>query len=362
MKNIITFYNKHFPTSLKNEEQEKILKEINELIPNDKPIKIDNIDYPENTLVLFHLISDYHLAYTKSINDKEVKKDTLESLGKGNRQRQKRFDNNKIIIEDKNSDESIKIVAFFENVILEKILKGDYKFAYLILSFYYIYNNYLTNLFKMIFPFNKKVLDSIDYINDAMKFFEFTYLNPSKIVNSCAISLHQYIKHCTSVKDEEKQLKFIRGIINIYFSKHASNTLRNDSLEKEIYCAGIYNGTPIFQWYTSTKYEEYYTNDDIDKYYELFNKQKEDDNFFKDVIINNLSKKTNKKDINNELNSKEGLKNLINNLSVTYVKQPTKLVKVLNTYSKKTALYYIFTPIRLLVTLLTSFATKLTRK
>ena len=72
-------------------------------------------------------------------------------------------------------------------------------------------------------------------------------------------------------------------------------------------------------------------------------------------------------DINNltpieALNIISELKKSINELSITYAKQPTKLIEVLLQYQQKTLDNNRFTLKRLLDTIFTALATKFTRK
>lgn len=224
-----------------NSELESVIKiEIQKLIPNDINLKYKGQIYPKHQLFLSHLISDYHESYLKSFdNEKKNRTNTLESLGKGNEKRKKRYFKNKDILKNKKSTKREFLIALYENLILKRIIKGDLKFAYLLLNYLYLYQLQTTKLLNKIFLFNDKYKLVIDSLYEALKFFEFTYLVPSKIVNSCAICLNQYIKTYLPNITEEERLKFIRNIINIHFSKHAPATLRADYFNREIYCAGL---------------------------------------------------------------------------------------------------------------------------
>ena len=79
----------------------------------------------KHELYLFHLINDYHLAYTKSKDEeKAYRTNTLESYGKRNDNRQKRFNENEKIINNKSKSPKDKLTATYENLILDLILKS----------------------------------------------------------------------------------------------------------------------------------------------------------------------------------------------------------------------------------------------
>ncbi len=356
MSRALEFYKKNFQSSLNKKVQEKILNDLNKSIQKDIVITINKNFYPKHTLYLFHLINDYHQAYVKSTESEQKSRiNKLESLGKGNLKRTKRYNKNEEDIKNKSLPLKRRLKAIYENMFLSRIIKGDYKFAYLILTAMFMYKPLLNNIFKLLFN-RKQTVELVESFNESLEFFEFTYLSPTKIVNSCAISLYQYLKHCTDINDKEKQIKFVRDIINVYFSEHAPNKIRHDSFNKEIYCAGIYNGTPIFQWHTSTINEHYYTNKDLKKYSLYAKKSLKEIGTLKHWLITYLTKDRNSKKYNFE--SKDEIKKIINNLSITYVKQPPKLMEVIHQNQQKTIKYYIFAPIRLISTILTRSITK----
>lgn len=341
----------------------KFQNEIQKLIPNDIDFLYNKQIYPKHQLVLSHLINDYHEAYLKSSKDeKKNRTNTLESLGKGNANRKKRFDKNEEILKNKKSTIQEILIATYENLILKRIIKGDLKFAYLILVYFYI-NEYQTyNLLNTMFFFSKKGKIVTNTLYEALKFFEFTYLVPSKIVNSCAISLNQYIKINLPNISEEERLKFIRNIINVHFSKHAPTTIRVDYFNREIYCAGLYNGSPIFQWHTSTINESYYSKKDIEKYFRIFTFIRKDLKYINKIITNKYVKKEHKKFVNEYFTDINKFEDMIKNSSIGYIQRPNKLMKYLHQNYKKTYKDYILSPFRLSKTIFVALLTKLTFK
>lgn len=315
--------------------------EIKKIIPIDKKIKIGKKEYQKHTLYLSHIIEDYHLAYTKA-KENEINPNSLASLKKGNVKRKKRYEENEKVFDDKSKPDTIRLIAFFENLILKKFLDGDYKLAFLVLSLAFMFRPQTEVLLKRLFFFHKGYRISLDSLIESLKFYEFTILSPSKIVSSTAICIYQYLKHVAKIEDEKKILKFIRDIINIHFSKHAPQELRKDMFEREFYCAGIFNQTPIFQWYVpKEKKSLYYTDKDIEKYYEYTNHLFNDNTMFNQIIYKlyskNMPSKTFMKDT---LTSKEGLKLIISNLSIAYVKNPSKLMDFIYEENRKNSFWY----------------------
>lgn len=343
---------------------DKFQNEIQKLIPNDIDFLYNKQIYPKHQLVLSHLINDYHEAYLKSFdNEKKNRTNTLESLGKGNVNRKKRFEKNKEILKNKKSTIQERLIALYENLILKRIIKGDLKFAYLILVFFYMQEFRTYKLLNNIFLFSKKGKIVTNNLFEAFKFFEFIYLSPTKIVNSCAISLNQYIKINLPNISEEERLKFIRNIINIHFSKHAPATLRADYFNREIYCAGLYNGTPIFQWYAPADLSKsYYNEKDINKYFRIFTLLRKDLGVLNKVVTSEFVKKEHKKIVEEHFVDINKFKTIITSCSIAYVSNPNKLVKFFAENYKKTFKDYLKLPYQLIKTIFVALLTKLTLK
>jgi len=304
------------------------------------------------------LLNNYTQTYDKSLNKKAQIKHTLESLGKGNKYRKKRLEENNQIIKDKTLPKEKRLKAIYENIYLSRIIKGDYKFAYLLLSITFIYRTTQNSLFRLIFN-KKQINELVKPFDEALEFFAFTYLSPSKIANSCAICLYQYLKYCTDINNEEEILKIIRDTTLEHFPNHAHVNLRADNFKREVYCAGIYNGMPIFQWHTSSIKESYYTDKDIDRFHRYIKKAFKDIGYIKYILIGIFTKDLKEKD-KNLFETKEGLKKVIKNLPLTYIKSYIKELEYQEQKNKpKSIKYYLFTPLRAIFTILTRFITKL---
>ena len=217
-------------------------------------------------------------------------------------------------------------------------------------------------LLNNLFLFSKKGKIVTNNLFEAFKFFEFIYLSPTKIVNSCAISLNQYIKINLPNISEEERLKFIRNIINVHFSKHAPTTIRADYFNREIYCAGLYNGSPIFQWHTSTINESYYSRKDIEKYFRIFKIVRKNLGIFNNIVIKRFIKKEYKKLINEYFSDINKFEDIIKNSSFAYIQQPNKLMKYLDENHKKTFRDYIKLPKQAINTIFEALVTKFTLK
>lgn len=299
------------------------------------------IIYELNLSSLINIIKEYHQAYLKSIN-KDIDSNSLASLKKGNTNRKKRYEANEKILNDSLVSTDKKLIALYENLILKKFIEKDEKLANLLICLAFILKPQTENLLRKLFWFNKDYLNSLDKLIESLKFYEFTIIAPQKIVNSTAICIYQYLKHVEKIEDEKKILKFIRDTINIEFSEYAPQELRKDMLKRDFYCSGVYNGIPIFQWYVSSDKNRtsYYTNEDIEKYHELVLKLLEDNNVFTKAIYKIYAKdKSSRIDFENKLTSKDGIREIINNLSITYVKNHPKLIEQINKEKRKNSLF-----------------------
>jgi len=351
-------------TKLNENEINDILNNINELLDIDTIQTIHNKEIPTKHLFIFNLINEYHNAYQLSKDTfKKQRTNTLESLDKRNANRKKRYEDNELSLKNKNIHWSNRLVYYYENLILHPILNGKQKFAYLLLSVAFIYKNYLPIHLKYIFKYNKDFQISLSKFEDSLQFFSFTYLSPSKIVVSISILLYQYLKEHTELQDD-KILKFIRYIVNFYFKEDAPSRLQEGYFIREVYCAGIYNNTPIFQWYTSTKNTEYYTQYEIRRLQIFYKKAIHKIKLLKYVVSGYFGKKRTSQEIEQLLNpTPQDMKSIIKNLPLAYMNiEQIKLYNTLQVRPPKTLKYYLLSPIRLIYTLFVAFYTKLITK
>lgn len=342
-------------TKLKDNEINDILTNINELLDIDTIQTIHNKEIQTKHLSIFNLINEYHKAYQLSEDtEKEQRTNTLESLDKRNANRKKRFENNKIKLKDKNIHWTSRLVVYYENLLLRYIFKGKQKTAYLLLSIIFINKSFYMYHFNHIFKYSNIIKTSLIKFEESLNFFSFTYLAPSKIVVSISILLYQYLKKYTELQDD-KVLKFIRYIVNFYFKKDAPSRIQEQYFKREIYCAGIYNNLPIFQWYTSTKKDEYYSNKDIKRLQIFYNKSLHSLKNLAPFI--NAYFGENKKEILKP--TTQDIKNIIKNLPKKYLEiEQLKLNTKLDIKPKKTLKYYLYSPLRLIITVLIALYTK----
>lgn len=300
---------------------EDILNNINEIIDTDTIIPIDDAEIPTKHLFLFNLINEYHNAYLLSKDtEKKQRTKTIESLGQGNKKRITKFENNEKIIKDNDANKDNKIVAYFENSILKLIIDGKQKTAYLILYLAFINKDSVLSYTK----YFKDLKYVAEKMSQSLNLFSFTYLKPQKIVNSLTILIYTYLTTYTKL-DEKQILKFTRYIINIYFKDDAITYIRNDFLNKDFYCAGIYNNLPVFHWSASTINKEYYTNEDIKELHNLINKVIDDSKLMEAMILGTIKKQLNSKQKGTIKNLDDDLlKKMIYNLPISYIQQDHK--------------------------------------
>jgi hypothetical protein len=85
---MINKYSNYFVTTINENVNIKLFKQIQGLNLYKEKIKLNN-EFNKHELYLFHLINDYHLAYTKSKDEeKAYRTNTLESYDKRNDNRQ----------------------------------------------------------------------------------------------------------------------------------------------------------------------------------------------------------------------------------------------------------------------------------
>lgn len=347
-------------SKLEKNQIDDLLEYINKTLPVNKTVNIDNKAIPIGYLNLFHLINEYYTAYKLSDDDQiKGRTDTLESLDKGNYKRRKRLNDNDLFIKDENIKWTEKLIPFYENQVLELILGGKHKIAYLSLVMAFIYKDTFKSIFNELFKFDKDYLIIIEKLDKSFDFFNFTYLKRSKVVTSSIILIYLYLKESTNLENE-KILKLVRYISNYLYDNNAPSRIQENFFEREVYCAGIYNGLPIFQWHTSTVNDQYYTNDVIEEVEKLINISSDSIGILKYVIWGIFTKNLNKADKEKISNpDKKLIKNLIEHLPKIYLhNQQHKLYLKLNPRNSKTLKYYLLSPIRLIFTLFIAFQTK----
>ncbi len=356
---MISKYSNYFETSLNKNVNIKLLKQIQGLnLCKDKTTF--NNKSNKHELYLFHLINDYHLAYTKSKDEeKAYRTNTLESYGKRNDNRQKRFNENEKIINNKSKSPKDKLTATYENLILDLILKRKRKFANVILAFLFIHKEISFYIQKHLF-LNTKTLETIfEAQKDALNFFEFTYISRGKIAHSCLICIYTYLTKVAKV-DERIALKFTEEIRKLLFLDDAVHKLLKSNLKLQIFCDGIYNSTPIFHWYTPRD-KKCYTDKDLEDYLKATNQLNNEAGIFKKIIHKIfLKNQISIEEFDKYLSEKDKFEEVLLGLCEAYVRNPNKLMEHFLKNEKKTLKYYLYSPFRLLRTIFLYLNTKST--
>lgn len=351
-------YSTYFEISLHDNLEKAILKLIQKLNLPKTLIKINKDEFNRHELYIFHLINDYCLAYKKSKDDeKAYRSNTLESLGKRNDNRQKRFDKNEEIQKDKSIPIKERLVAYYENQLLDQLIKRKRKFSNLILACIFINKEYSFSIQKNLFLNTKKLKLILEVQNEALRFFEFTYISKSKIANSCLICIYTYLMKIARI-DEKIAFKFTEDIRKLLFKEDAVQKLLKSNLESQIYCDGIYNSTPIFHWYTP-KDKKLYTDEELEEYIEKNEILRKETKYFKNYIYKATAPKLiSKEEVEEYFSQKDKYEQVLLALCESYVLNPNKIIEVLFKYQKKPLLFYIYSPIKLIRTIFLYLNTK----
>lgn len=215
-------------------------------------------------------IQDYVKAY--NIDTDKLEKEYLVNLGKGNTKRKKLIEDNQQRIDDPSLSEYEKQFYIYMNQILEMIVDpNDNKLALTLLALYFNQQDFIKNSLIDAFYFDPRVKIALDDLTETMEYFSYSYFSKDKIINSLIILLYILLVNFEKCNKKEAT-KFIELVINSNFKKADIPTrIRADYIEKyPIYCTGIYNKLPIFQFYTGEK-ESYYNEEDIKKVQDFLN-------------------------------------------------------------------------------------------
>ncbi|WP_345993244.1 hypothetical protein [Sulfurimonas sp. HSL-1716] len=270
--NSFSFYNKNIGDIFSENEKENLSKKLLKIVEYDYIIKNKKLPYklPQNILYLIYFIGEYKKAYSIACQrekDDEEDKDTLEALGKGSANKEKLFKENLANILDKSIHINDRLKLFFENLLLLPLKKPEYKkVALLLLGTTYIYFPLLKNLINKIHRHNFFMQIALKAMEEALKFYQDTYIAKDKIINSSFIMIYTVLTQNLKM-DGDKAFKHTKELVNTFIdaTNNTADRYRQSYLtEKDIYLAGIYNGMPIFQWYISNTEEHYYKTEDIE--------------------------------------------------------------------------------------------------
>jgi hypothetical protein len=270
IENALEFYNQNLGKAFSEIETENLSKKLLNIIEYDHIIKASFLPYdlPQYTLTIIYFIGEYKKAYSYASQDKKDKnKNTAEALEKGYARKEKAYKENKEKMNDASLSPEERIEAFFKTMIFLLLKKQDYnKISILLLTSIYSQYPMLNMIFTNVDKFNKLMRLVMQAQEDALQTLEYTYLSKDKISNSSVIMIYTVLTSALQL-DEKEAFKHTKDLVYSFIDKTAELTdkYRKDYLtEKDIYCAGMYNGMPIYTWYTG-KYESYYDYEDIKK-------------------------------------------------------------------------------------------------
>ena len=374
IKNAFDFYNENIGKVFSDSESNNLSSKLQEIIEYDN-IKIYSgfsKKIPIHSLVLIYFIGEYKKAFLHATKESmKERKNTLESLGKGFESKKKEYKKNLSILNDGIIDPRSKIEVLLKKLLLMSLKNKRYsKVGMLILGL--IYNNLplYTRELRWYFTYDKRTQTIMDTLEDTLKYFEYTHLSPDKIVNSLLIVL--YTRLILLGLDKNKAFKWSKEITALFIDDRdvPTDKYRLSYLtENEIYFAGLYNGMPIYQWYTGSK-ESYYDDNDVKQFQKFIkimereSKQSFIASFLGDSLFKALAPKQ-------EMKLDEAMNKLIDDTPVAHNEMISthkmfsnlaiRLVDVLIP-PKITLFQHIFAFVFRIATIFTSFKTKFTNK
>lgn len=268
--NAFDFYNKQLGKVFSEVETENLIEKLLHIIEYDHIIKSKNIPshLPQYTLTIIYFIGEYKKAYQYALQDKKDKlQNTAEALQKGYPNKEKAYLENKAKMNDETLSTEDRTEALFKTMIFLLLKKSDYnKISSLLLTSVYSQYPLLKMIFKNVDKFNKVMHLVAQTQEDALQTIEYTYLSKDKIVNSSVIMIYTVLTSALKLDDKEA-FKYTKFFVYSFIDNSSALTdkYRKDYLtDKDIYCAGMYNGLPIYTWYTGSN-ASYYNDEDIKK-------------------------------------------------------------------------------------------------
>jgi len=270
ISNSFDFYNQHLGQIYSKSEQKNLSNKLQNIIEYDHILKGGSLPYdlPQFTLTIIFFIGEYKKAYLyASLHKKDKNKNTLEALEKGYARKEKVYKENKEKMNDKSLSPEDRAEAFFKTIIFLLLKKEDYnKVSMLLLTSLYAQHPMLKMIFTNVDKFNKLMQLVLQTQADALQTLEYTYLSTDKVLNSSVIMIYTVLTSAIQL-DEKEAFKHTKDLVYSFIdrSPELTDKYRKDSLtDKDIYCAGMYNGLPIYTWYTG-KNKSYYNDEDFQK-------------------------------------------------------------------------------------------------
>ena len=320
------------------------------------------------TFIELH-IQDYVNAY--NLDTDKLEKEYLVNLGKGNARRKKLIEDNQKKIDDPLLTEYEKLFYVYMNQILELLVNPkDNKLGLYLIAVYFNQKDFVKNALVNAFYYNPLVKIALDDFSELMEYFSYSYFAKDKIINSLIILLYTLLVECEKC-DKKEAIKFIEMVVNTNFKKADIPTrIRSDYIENHlIYCAGVYDKLPIFQFYTGDK-ESYYNDEDIAKVQSFLN-------YFierKEMIPQFAQTKTIQKSFEtsqNLIENKQRVSRLLNEFHKHYATHPNSYKQFLIAQAKEKPFSSLAKAIKknplfalkyLILTILTNLYTKLTTR
>lgn len=270
ISNTLDFYNKNLGEVFSRTETENLSNRLLNIIEYDHIIKDKSLSYelPQYTLTIIYFIGEYKKACKYASQDKKDKvQNTVEALEKGYARKEKAYKDNKEKINDKSLSAEDRTEAFFKTLIYLLLKKPSYnKVSILLLTAIYGIYPFINKSFSYLGMFNRIMQVVLQEQENALQTLEYTYLSKDKILNSSLIMIYTVLTLAVKL-DDGKAFKYAKELLTSFIDDDSSYTdkYRKSYLtENDIYCAGMYNGLPIYTWYTGNN-QSYYDDNDIKK-------------------------------------------------------------------------------------------------
>jgi hypothetical protein len=273
--NALELYSASFESIMSEHEAKILIDKLSGLIKQDviKKFSRTNKAVPFQVLKLIYFIGEYKKAYLHSKDDsKKQRTNTLEALGKGLQKRKEKAKELRQISRDENMDISTRSMALYSRILLIAFKNKAYsKTGLLILGYFFLNFPFHKHIMLRYFAHKKHYVESLQYFEDALHLFEYTYLSRDKIINSLLIVVYSQLVQLGIEKNEAYRAS--KDIVRTFLDdENLTDKFRHSLLDKDIYFAGVYNGLPIFQYYTG-KDDSYYIDKDvrqIQRFFKLF--------------------------------------------------------------------------------------------
>jgi len=281
LTNALNFYNEKFDSTFSNTEQTQLLDYLFENIKYDYIFTSEKTpeQLPKTTLKLIYFIGEYKRIYELALNGSKSR-DALSALGKGFSKKEKAFKATKQEMNDETLDNFIRYELFFKNLFLLALKKPAYKkVSIAILGLLYTNLPIILPLVKSYIKDLQEVEEDLPHIYQALEsvyneYFCETHLSSNKILNSAIIILYTTLKQYGLTN--QLAYKHAKYLVNRFVNSNTNlpvDSFRESYItKKDIYCAGIYGGIPIFQWYIPKKLQskQYIQNQDIKRFQKIF--------------------------------------------------------------------------------------------